>query len=241
MALHAIFKETPVKFSSDYTFRVRTGQVANGRPMSLKNIRFTTGDNEVADSVATLYGGKRQEWETKSEEIYEVLSEVPSISIILETISSEYVLWGRANAPIRTCNGQTQADDKQSPCACATMVDDLAGWKAAAKQGTACAPTVKLTFALAENPDIGLGRFQSSSWGLAMGDPDWKKDKLTDGEIWQPPISDLETQLAEYGGRAMATLAIVPVDYETKAGRNVSYSKPVLTLTGPAPEEEGAF
>ena len=70
-----------------------------------------------------------------------------------------------------------------------------------------------------------------------MGDPAWKKDKMGEGETWQPPITDLEAQLQEMGGSAMANLAIVPVAYTTKAGRNVSYSKPVLTITGPAPAD----
>ena len=237
MALHAIFAEAPRAFADDFTFRVRTGMVANGRPMALENIRFTTGDKSVADAVAGLYGGTPGEWETKTEEVFEVLTTVPSISIILESVSSEYVLWGRGNQPIRTCDGRTQTDDKKSPCACAAQVADLGEWKQSAKSGTACQPTVKLTMRLADDPELGLGRFQSSSWGLAMGDPAWKKDKMEDGQIWQPPIADIEAELAELGGKALATLSITPVAYTTKAGKNVSYSKPVVTITGPAPSD----
>ena len=237
MALHALFKEAPAQFADDFTFRVRTGMVANGRPMALENIRYTTGDPKVAEAISEAFGGTPEEWETKTEETLEILSDHPSVDIILESIKSEYVLWGRGNQPIRSCDGINQTDDAKSPCACAQQNNDLAEWKAAAKSGTACQPTVKLTFRLADNPDLGRGRFQSSSWGLAMGDPAWKKDKMEDGDTWQPPISDLEEQLEEMGGMALANLAIVPVAYTTKAGRNVSYSKPVLTITGPAPAD----
>ena len=69
-----------------------------------------------------------------------------------------------------------------------------------------------------------------------MGDPKWTADKMENGRIWQPPISDLEEALADHGGRAMATLEIVGVDFVTKAGKNVSYTKPQLTITRPVPE-----
>ena len=232
MPLHALFQEAPVQFADDFTFRVRTGMVANGRPMALENIRFTTGDPEVANSISENFGGSPQEWETKTEETLEILSDHPSVDIILDSIKSEYVLWGRGNQPIRACDGITQSDESKSDCVCSQQNSDLTEWKAAAKAGTACQPTVKLTFRLAASPDLGRGRFQSSSWGMAMGDPAWKKDKMEEGEIWQPPISELEAELAEMGGEALATLSIVPVAYTTKAGRNVSYSKPVLTITG---------
>ena len=232
MPLHALFQEAPVQFAEDFTFRVRTGMVANGRPMALENIRFTTGDPEVANSISENFGGSPQEWETKTEETLEILSDHPSVDIILDSIKSEYVLWGRGNQPIRACDGITQSDESKSDCVCSQQNSDLTEWKAAAKAGTACQPTVKLTFRLAASPALGRGRFQSSSWGMAMGDPAWKKDKMEEGEIWQPPISELEAELAELGGEALATLSIVPVAYTTKAGRNVSYSKPVLTITG---------
>ena len=195
--------------------------------------RFTTGDMLVADDIAETFGGERGEWETKSEEVFEVLSTTKRLEIILESVRSEYVLWGRGNAPIRTCDGITQTDDQKSPCACAQQSTNLTDWKAAAKQGTACQPTVKASFRLADLPDIGLGRFQSSSWGLAMGDPQWTADKMEEGRIWQPPIGDIEELLAGHGGRCMATLEIVGVDFTTKAGKNVSYSKPQITVTGP--------
>ena len=237
MPLHAIFDEAPRTFGADdFTFRARLGSLVNGRPMAHDTWRFTSGDHLVIDDLVESYGGERKEWDTKSEEIYETLTTVKSIEVILESLRSEYVLWGRGNAPIRTCDGITQTDDKKSPCACAQQSANLTEWKSAAKAGTACQPTVKASFRLADNPDLGLGRFQSSSWGLAMGDPKWTADKMENGRIWQPPISDLEEALADHGGRAMATLEIVGVDFVTKAGKNVSYTKPQLTITGPVPE-----
>jgi hypothetical protein len=241
MPLHAIFDEAPRTFADDFTFRVRLGSLVNGRPMTHDTFRFTTGDMLVADDIAETFGGVRDEWETKSEEVFEVLSTTKRIDIILESVRSEYVLWGRGNAPIRTCDGISQSDDQKSPCACAQQCANLADWKAAAKQGTACQPTVKASFRLADLPDIGLGRFQSSSWGLAMGDPAWTADKMDPGRIWQPPIGDIEEELSGHGGRAMATLEIVGVEFTTRAGKHVSYNKPQITVTGPVHEAVDAL
>ena len=237
MVLHAIFDEAPRSFGADdYTFRARLGSLVNGRPMAHDSWRFTSGDPEVADSLAAEFGGSPSEWETKTEEKLEVLSDAKVLDIILESVRSEYVLWGRSDQPIRSCNGRKQSDDKGSPCACAEQVDNLADWKAAARNGTACQPVVKASFRMAALPDLGLGKFQSSSWSLAMGDPKWTADKMEEGRTWQPPISDIEAALADFDGRATATLAIVGVDFTTKGGKHVSYTKPQIAITGAAPE-----
>ena len=242
MPLNAIFNEAPRSFGADdFTFRVRLGSLVNGRPMAHDHWRFTTGDPLVADDIAEMFGGTPQEWETNSEENLEIMSTVKTLDIILESVRSEYALWARSNAPIRTCDGITQGDDKRSPCACREQVGDLREWKAAAKQGTACQPTVKAAFRLAENPDLGLGRFQSSSWSIALGDPSWKREKMDEGQIWQPPIGAIEEELVDHGGRVMATLAIVGVDFTTKGGKHVSYTKPQITVTGAVPEAVGAL
>ena len=86
MPLHALFSEAPAQFADDFTFRVRTGMVANGRPMALENIRFTTGDPEVAEAISGNFGGSPQEWETKTEETLEILSDYSNVDIIIELV-----------------------------------------------------------------------------------------------------------------------------------------------------------
>ena len=233
--LHNIFDEAPPNFSDDYVGRVRLGSLVNGRPMAHDTLRFTTGDPILAEEIASMFGGNVSEWETKTEENLEVLTEAKQAEVIFESITSESVLWGRASKPIRVCNMNEQENGEK--CECTKNLTSLQEWKEAARAGTACQPTVKAAFRLAENPELGIWRFQSSSWGLAMGDPSWKRDKIQEGEApWQPPISDIEQQLAVCeDGRALGTLAVVGVDFTTKSGKHVSYTKPVITILGNAP------
>lgn len=236
MPLHAIFDDAPRSFGQDdFTFRARLGsQTARGEPVSHQSFRFTTGDPEVAASLADLYGGEPEPWDTRSEENLQLLSDAKSLDVIFESLKSEYTLWARANKPVRVCDGTTQSDGKGTPCACREQVESVKEHKLAAKQGTACSPTIKAAFRLAESPEIGLGRFQSSSWGLALGDPKWLKERIEgDGEVWQPPIADIGSELTDLGGRAMGTLAVVKVSYKTSTGQQHEYTKPFITITGP--------
>lgn len=233
MPLHPLFDDAPQAFGrEDFTFRARLGSLVNGLPESHDHWRFTTGDPMVADDLAEMFGGKPQPWQTETEEDIEIHSNTKSLPVILESLSSEYVLWGR-NKPIRICTGLALSDDKE--CECRKQYPSKKEWVAAGKDGLACQPTVKASFRLSANPDLGLGRFQSSSRTLADGDPAWKIDYMEDGAVWQPPIGDLEQALSDHGGRAMANIDVVEVSFKTKAGKHVQYNKPQITITGAAP------
>ncbi len=239
-----IFDTAPKQFGQDdFTFRLRMGSLINGRPMSHDTWRFTTGDPDVAALIVQGYGGESKEWETKTDENLEILSTEKRVEVILDSLSSDYVMFGQNNKPIRACNGEVQrlGVDEAKPCACAQAYQSAQEWKAAAKDGLACKPMVKATFRLAEYPDLGLGRYESSSWSLATGDPEWKKDKMDEGQIWQPPISQIQDELEELGGRAMASIEIVGVEFTTKAGKHVSYTKPQITILGAVSESVEAL
>lgn len=193
----------------------------------------------LAADIAETYGGTPQEWETKTEETFEVLTEAKRLEIILCSLDAEYAFWGLGGEgrPLRACNGESQKDEKSSPCACKAMFPDKKAWKEAAKQKAACKPSVKATFRLVDLPDAGLGRFQSSAWGLHDGDPHWLKEKMEDGRIWQPPVGQLQDELESHGGRAMATIEIVGVTFKSKDGdKPFSFTKPQIGITGPVPE-----
>ena len=198
----------------DLVGRFRSGAQIQDRPVALTEWRFTTGDPDVAATVADLLGGAPASWETKTEENLEVYTEAPSISIILDganAVKSGMVLWGR-NALIRSCDGVTQKDG--TACACPQKVADR---KDAAKAGHGCQPSLQVYFRLADAPDLGKMRFMSGSWSMAA------------------EIGEAEEALEKIGGPAFATLTLVKVEYTTKAGREVSFTKPVLKVTGPAP------
>ena len=214
MALHKMFNTTPKFGASDIVGRVRSGAQIQGRPVALQEWRFTTGDPEVAQAVADKYGGTPQEWVTTTEESLEVMSTAGSLPVILTAIQSEFVLWGRGSTPIRSCDGSVQKDDLKTSCVCPSDVKDH---KEAARAGSACQPSVRATFRLADLPDLGLWRFNSASWQLA-------------GEV-----NAAEDALAAAGGEAEGLLRLELVEYQTKNGRNVSYTKPIIEVGAPVP------
>lgn len=227
MAIHPLFAEAPKQFADDFVGRVRTGTQLNGRPMALGTFRFTTGDPEVAAAIAEEFGGTPADWGTTGDDGIEVITEATLIDIKMNSLKSEYLLWGR-NGLIRSCDGLAQNDG--SDCHCKATYSSQREWNDANRQGVACGPSVSATFKLAVLPDIGLWAFNSQSKTLANGDPSWKKDKTEEGEVFSPPIVDVEAAFAQAGSDAAATLQLVGVSYQTKAGQAVSYTKPVLTI-----------
>ena len=228
MALHKMFQDTPKFGQSDIVGRVRSGAQVQGRPVALQEWRFTTGDPDVAQAVATpefkaavaaavaeRYGGTPAKWETTTEETLEVMTTAGSLAVVLTQIQSEFVLWGRnASAPIRSCNGAEQKDDACSACVCPSDVRDH---KEAARAGTACQPSVRATFRLVDLPDLGLWRFNSASWQLAGA------------------VNAAEEALAAAGGEAGGVIRLELIEYTTKNGRNVSYTKPSIEVGAAVP------
>lgn len=205
------------KFADDVVGRFRSGAQVNRRPLALDEWRVTTGDPEVADAIAALFGGKPQEWAAQGEDNIEVYTTAPSVDIVLdgpEAVRQSMVLWGR-NGLIRSCDGVTQTDDERSPCACPSSLRDR---KDAAKAGHGCEPSIQVYFRLASDPDLGKWKFFSGSWSMA-------RDLVTDG---------VEDALAKIDGPARATLSIEEVSYETKDGTKREFRKPRLTIKGAA-------
>ena len=147
---------------SDVVGRFRSGQQVNGRPMGLKTWRITTGDPAVAEKVAELYGGEVAEWDTKSDEKLEVITDTADVAVLVQNITTEMVLWGK-KGKIRSCDGVTQKDEERSPCVCPS---DMGERMKGAKNGTSCEPSAGIYFSLADAPDLGVFRFYSSSWGI---------------------------------------------------------------------------
>ena len=216
MALHKMFQSTPKFGASDIVGRVRSGAQIQGRPVALQEWRFTTGDPDVAQAVADKYGGSPTPWETSTEESLEVMSTVSSLAVVLTQIQSEFVMWGSqgSRTPMRTCDGAVQKDDACSACECPS---DVKEHKEKARAGHACQPSVRATFRLADLPDLGLWRFNSASWQLA-------------GEV-----NAAEEALAAAGGEAEGLIRLELIEYQTKNGRNVSYTKPSIEVGAAVP------
>ena len=205
------FTQPDKKASSDFVARFRSGMVASGRPVALQKFRVTTGDKDIADKIADLFGGEPQEWETKTTEFLEVMTDVSEVDIILdgvEAVSAKMTLWGR-NAKVRECDGNVQSDG--TACQCPSSMSDR---QAAGRQGTACNPDIFIAFTLADAPDLGRFKFVTGSWQMAK------------------EIGAVQDALQRVGGAARATLSLQQVEYVTKSGEQRRYTKPVLKIIG---------
>lgn len=218
------------KFSDDVVGRFRSGYVANKRPVALQEWRVTTGDPEVADKIAEiLNGGEPQEWDASGEDNLEVFTKANEVEIILDNANAlrqAMVLYGRKGI-IRVSDGETISypdDQKGQPDPQAGQT--LQERKAEAQAGTGAEPRIEVFFRLAEDPDLGVFKFQSGSWSMASD------------LAYHDVAGEIEDVLADSDGKGvLATLTLEEVSFVAKngprAGQTVSYTKPVLKVTGP--------
>ena len=212
-------------FTDDFVGRFRSGHQVGGRPESLTEWRVTTGDPDVAEWIKDTYKGKDiSEWDATGEDNLEVFTDVSVIKIITqaEGLEQAMVLRNRNGQVVRVSDGEVityPEDQAGSPDPQAGQT--FAERKQAARDGMGAVPEVKLTFRLADNPDLGLFQFRSSSWGF---------------------VSDLEYQnvwdeLADYEN-VLCTLSLKEVSFVAKSGemkgKTVTYTKPALAVIGDA-------
>lgn len=219
-------------FSDDIVGRFRSGYQANNRPVALTEWRVTTGDPLVADKIADLLkGDDPKSWEAAGEDNLEVFTTSKSVEVILESptaLRTSMILWGRNGKIIRKGDGETidyPEDLKGTPDPQSGQT--LAERKAAAREGTGAEPQIELYFRLASDPDLGIFKFQSGSWSLAS-------------DLGYNSTEDAIVDAYEDSGNKgiKATLTLEPVEFTAKAGPRagqlVQYTKPVLTIDGPA-------
>jgi hypothetical protein len=206
-------------FADDIVGRLRSGYQIGGRPAALTEWRVTTGDPDVAAFIASHYGGDPQEWEATGEDNLEVFTNAPSLDVILdgpEALHESLVLWGRNGKPIYRTDGVTKDDGSPDPDASLTLAER----KERARQGIGPVPDIRVDVRLADDPDLGVFEFRSSSWSFAS-DLDY---------------NNVEADLIDADGPVKATLALEPVSFIAKggprAGQTVSYTKPTLRLKG---------
>jgi len=207
------FDKKPDLGFSGLVGRFRSGQQVQGLPQSLSEWRVTSDDKAVLEDVAALLGGTPAKWETTSDQVWELLTDATSLNVDIFSVDGKFTYFNnKQKRPIRVCNGVTQEDGK--PCQCPGTIPER---KLKAKESDGCDPEVRTVFKLADLPDLGKFWFQSGSWGLAAA------------------ASGLEEELAELGGGEMGgsapgTLTLKKIEYETKAGRSVAYTLPVIKL-----------
>ncbi|MFG2292026.1 hypothetical protein [Streptomyces sp. NPDC048603] len=229
-------------YADDIVGRFRSGRLVNKMPEALNEWRVTTGDPTVAERVAAMLGGEPEEWETDKEDNLEVLTNAPSVPIVIEPdgVDASFKMFVQGVGLTHHCDGfnyLSPDEDKGRPCGCPTLIAER---KLHAQKQRGPKPSVDVTFRLEAEPDLGIFRFNSGSWKLVEA------------------LAPLFKALDDYGnstdgdepGRAVrATLTIENVSYTPqkgpRAGQLISYNKPVIKVLGavaaaPAPLADAA-
>jgi hypothetical protein len=192
--------------------KLHSGKVVGNRPVALEAWRFSTGEHNVAEALAELFRAQVVDTGSEKENFLDIETESESVPVILagpSAISSDMKQWINGKL-VHHCDGiefLSPAEDAGRACGCPVFFKDR---KEAAKNYRGPAPSIKILFRLADDPELGLFAFQTGSWTLAE-------------VLWQ-----YEDALAEIGGEAVADLTLELVEYTTKQGRAVRYRKPVL-------------
>lgn len=212
-------------FSDDVVGRFRSGYQVSGQPASLTDWRVTTGDPEVAEKIHAMMGGDApQEWEAKGEDNLETFTATSEVDVILagpQALRQRMVLWGRGGKMIQSGDGEflDYPDDKKGePDPDADL--SFAERKKKGQDGIGPVPQIEVYFRLAEDPDLGIFKFQTGSWSMAQ-------------DIVRDAVDD---DLAAIDGPTKATLLLEHVSFVAKngprAGKTVEYTKPVLKIRG---------
>ncbi|QUH01432.1 hypothetical protein HUO13_11980 [Saccharopolyspora erythraea] len=204
-------KRTGPSFTPD--FRLRGGLVANGQPVALSTWAFTTEDPTIAPTFAEKFGGEVEVLDVEKGDDQRIVTETASVDVLIDgpkSLSTVMVLYGM-NGPIHKCDGMYSLleDEEGEPCGCPA---GFAERKALAKKGRGPSPEIKLTFQLADAPDLGIGLYRTGSWSLVRDLPEIERE--------------LEARAGDTPIRAR--LKLVLVEFTTKAGMDVSYHRPVV-------------
>lgn len=200
------------RFTDDTVGRFHSGRSVNNVPESLSEWRVSTDDPEVGQALAQLLG--RRADDTPEDPDHDFVTDVDKVLIVLDgpgAIAADMKLWNRSQL-VHHCDGVeflSPETDMGNPCGCPAL---FAERKAAAKAFRGPSPSINITFRLADDYELGLFRFQSGAWTLA--------------EV----LHEIENALARVQGEALAELSLELVEYTTKAGRAVSYRKPVIKV-----------
>ncbi|MEW1551387.1 recombination directionality factor [Streptomyces tsukubensis] len=207
------------RFADDIVGRFRSGRLVGKMPEALNEWRVTTGDPEVADKIAALMGGSAAEWETDKEDNLEILTDAPSVRIVIDSsadIDASMKKFGFQGLE-HHCDGVqilSPEEEKGDLCGCPESLQDR---KDRARSGKGPKPSIDVTFRLAADPELGKFRFNSGSWSLVN------------------VLHDVFAAVDAYDGRpVLASLTIEHVAYTTKTGRDVAFNMPVIKVLGAA-------
>lgn len=151
--------------------QVPTGTAGKTRPAKLDTFRLTCRSEDIAQRIASVYGGDARPWEgAPTSGQWEVYTTATELRVVIppgaSTVSQWYELWSGGGCQ-RRCDGETVtlADRTTKPCICPSDPIDRAE---AAGRGGACKATTRLSVMLPDLPGIGLWRVESHGWNAAV-------------------------------------------------------------------------
>lgn len=207
-------KERPA-YSSDHIGTFAAGKKdADGNPMALGSWRILTGEPQVADALAQLFGGTVEDTESSADHHIAVDTDAVTVLVVVDGTSalrSDMKLWNR-NKLVHHCDGiyfESPEEKRGNRCGCP---ETMAERKQAAKDYVGPSPSIELEFRLADDFELGKFRFKTGSWTLV------------------DVLHNVENALDAIDGPALCELTLELVEYTTKKGRAVSYHKPVINV-----------
>ncbi|MFE9381759.1 hypothetical protein ACFYMO_00760 [Streptomyces sp. NPDC007025] len=193
-----------------FDFQLRSGMLMGRQPISLKQWRFITPKSATAEHLKELFGGTITEAANGD---LAVDTETNAVEVIIDAskVESKLIQWADG-LPVHECDGVvflSPEDDKGKPCGCPKLLDER---KEKAKQRRGPKPNIVLPLRLAQDQELGLGKYTATAWSFAEDFPYTMK------------------RLAEIDGEAYCILRLEHIEYKTKAGEKREFVKPVLDV-----------
>lgn len=217
-------------YSDDTVGRLHSGYMdetdpRKPKPVALTKWRFSTGEKPVGDAAAELFGGTPVENENPDvENFIDVFTDATKVPVIIEPgtngIDSDMKEW-RNGKLVHHCDGVRFLSHLSNPakvgdeCGCPKL---FAERKQAAKDFMGPSPSITVHFRLAEDPALGLFKYQTSSWTLAKILHEAEEAVETVGQ-GSPVFGFLELEYVEF-----------VLTKGKDRGKTVSYTKPVIRI-----------
>lgn len=180
--------------------------VRRNRPRTLSTWRVTSASPHTARCLANLLGGHPQPDPVSGQ--VEVITTTDSLDILLAGPEALTVRWERGAR--HACDGITQNGGR--PCACPSAYAER---RALAKQGRGCQPRAEARFRLQNAPVLGTFAFAHGDWpfvGLVL-------------------MTRTELSRRKTGHPVRARLALRRTMHRLHSGRQLAYTRPVITLS----------
>lgn len=197
---------------------------ADGNGVSIGTFRLMASERSVAEAIAQAYGGEVIETETASDQFIQVITNAEKLEVIADgpdALTSDFKQWNNGKL-VHHCDGVlflSHLMDENligQPCNCPKLFNDR---KTAYRNGMGPGPDIRITFRLADDPELGTFVFKSGAWTLLK------------------VLHEAENGLEEIGGEALVELSLELVEFDIKKGPNkgthVSYYKPNIVPRKP--------